>query len=120
MPARLLKLLTVLCATTALCALLASCGGAPTTTGPTTTTQSKELLIGRWIDAKTGAGYEFKAERKMSTIIKDDEEAGSYRVTGDEITMSVDEVTIQATWKVSGDSLQLTLEGMPPAAFQRQ
>ena len=120
MPARLLRLLMVLCAAAALCALLVSCGGPPTTTGPTTTTQSKELLLGRWIDAKTGAGYEFKAERKMSTIIKADEVAGSYRVTGDQLTMSADEVTLQATWKVSGDTLQLTLEGMPPASFKRQ
>ena len=120
MLARLLRLLVVLCAAAALCALLVSCGGAPTTTGTTTTTQSKELLLGRWIDAKTRAGYEFKAERKLTIIIKGDEMAGSYRVVGGRLTMAADEVTLEATWKVSGDTLQLTLEGMPPASFQRQ
>jgi hypothetical protein len=121
-PPRLLRLLVILCAATALCALplLLSCGGATTTSGTTTTTQSKERLLGRWIDPKTGAGYEFKAERKLSVIIKDDEKAGSYRVVGDQLTMSADEVILEATWKVSGNTLQLTLEGMPPASFQRQ
>ena len=120
MPTRLLRLLMVLCAVAALCALLVSCGGAPPTTGATTTTQSTELLLGRWIDAKTGDGYEFGAQRKLTTIIKGSEVAGSYRVTGDQLTMTADEVTLQATWKVSGDTLQLTLEGMPPASFKRQ
>ena len=120
MPARLLRLLMVLCAAAALCSLLASCGGAPPTTGTTTTTQSKDLLLGRWIDDKTGAGYEFMAERKLATIIKGNEKTGSYRVAGDQLTMTADQVTLQATWKVSGDTLQLTLEGMPTAAFQRQ
>lgn len=120
MPARLIRSIVVLCAATALCALLVSCGGAPTTTSATTTTQSKELLLGRWIDAKTGAGYEFKAERRLITIIKGNEVAGSYRVVGDQLTMAADEVTLEATWKVSGDTLQLTLEGMPAAGFKRQ
>jgi hypothetical protein len=117
---RLLRSIVALCAAAALCALLVSCGGPSTTTGPTTTTQSKDLLLGRWMDTKTGAGYEFKAERKMATIIKGDELAGSYRVVGDKLTMTAGEVTLEATWKVSGDTLQLTLEGMPTAAFKRQ
>ena len=116
---KLFRSIVVLCAAAALCALLLSCGG-PTTTGPTTTTQSKDLLLGRWMDTKTGAGYEFKAERKMTTIIKGDELAGSYRVVGNKLTMTADEVTLEATWKVSGDTLQLTLEGMPAAIFKRQ
>jgi hypothetical protein len=86
----------------------------------TTTTQDPALLLGRWMDTEHGTGYEFLAARMMTSIISHTETSGSYRVTGNKISMFVDDVSLEATWKVHGAILTLTLEGLPSVSFKRE
>jgi hypothetical protein len=110
----------VLCAG-AIAALLAGCGpGAPGPTGTTTTTQDPALLLGRWMDTARGIGYEFLARNEMVSVIKDKQATGSYRVSGNKVTMFADEVSAEAAWKVDAATLTLTIEGFPAATFKRE
>jgi hypothetical protein len=121
MPLAIRRAITLALCAGAVAALLAGCSlGTPPETGTTTTTQDKMLLLGRWMDSAHGIGYEFLAQNEMVGIIKDEERPGTYRVTGNQVTMFADEVVLEAAWKVNAATLTLTIEGLPAATFKRE
>jgi hypothetical protein len=85
----------------------------------TSTTIDSALILGRWIDPKTGTGYEFKENKAMVVIVKGSERPGTYKISGNELTLAAGDVTLSATFAIEGDSLVITQEGLPPTTLKK-